>query len=638
MAGKFNSAFWGRFTMGHRYESPPLPHSNPQPEVPDSSPKNPRWALRRILSHPFFHPALLLLWTAIGLGLRFFHLTEKPLWTDEFSTLAFSLGNGFLTVPLDQILTPDQLLQPLKPNPDLGVYSVVRRLLNESNHPPLYFILTHLWLRLFPTLDGWVSVWGARSLSALFGTLTIPAIFALGQFAFRSRLVGQVAAALMAVSPFGIYLAQEARHYTLPLLWIIASLGCLVAASRAIRNRVPLPMNICLLWIGVNVLGIATHYLVILALLVEAGVVLIMGLVQSWREQGRWYPSAHWWRIVAVAIGTMAGGMVWLPYLQDVQDSRLTQWILNTNRSGLEWLDPVVQSLAGWISMIYLLPVQASSQPIIVLSGAGLILITLWTVPKLYRGLKSYTRQRETRLSVMVLGFYVFLAVLLFFGTTYFLDRDITSAFRYNFVYFPAVVVLVGAGLASVWSGAIQLPQDPNASRWVKFLSTGSCRTVVLIWLFSLLGGLTVVENLGYQKTHRPDVVVQEIRQQSEGNVLIAIAHETHGQTGRLMGIAWELARTDAATPSSLTPRYLLAHVNTQPRSLIKTLRQALRQLPRPLDLWLLNMRDVPDVPLDTLMDQQNCYRATRPQFVDGYRYELYRCLRESNSPQGNEQ
>jgi len=40
---------------------------------------------------------------------------------------------------------------------------------------------------------------------------------------FRSRLVGQIAAAMMAVSPYGIYLAQEARHYTLAILLIIAS-------------------------------------------------------------------------------------------------------------------------------------------------------------------------------------------------------------------------------------------------------------------------------------------------------------------------------------------------------------------------------------------------------------------------------
>jgi len=587
--------------------------------------------MRIHLARPWLHGLLLLLWTILGLGLRLLNLTGKPLWTDEFSTIVFSLGNSFLTVPLDQVLTTEQLLQPLQPDPQAGVESVVRHLLQESNHPPLYFVLTHFWLQLFPVVNGWVSVWAVRSLSVLFGTLAIPAIFGLGWVAFRSHLVGHLAAICMAVSPFAIYLSQEARHYTLPLLWIIASLWCLVIAARAAYRRRALPIGVCVVWVLVNLLALATHYLTMLTLLAEAIVLLTIGMVQSWREQGQWYPVGHWWRIVAVAAGTMVGSLVWLPYLQDVPDSNLTTWILRGGRSGLEWLDPIAQEGAAWVSMLYLLPIQSVSQPIVIFSAIVLLLLLIWTIPKLYRGLESQSKHPMRYVALMALGSFVSSAIILLFAITYLFNRDLTSALRYNFVYFPAVTVLMGAALAPVWLGEITFPPQFNSPKWLNWLFTGNARTVILIATLSLLGGLTVASNLGYQKIHRPDVVAQEIRDHSQGNVLVTIAHLTHGQTGRMMGIAWELQHPRSSLASStsnsaISPRFLLAHLSYSSRSVTGALRQALNDLPRPLDLWLINFRNVPERPITTLLDRQNCQAETDRQSTDGYTYQLYRC------------
>ncbi|WP_235181632.1 glycosyltransferase family 39 protein [Chlorogloeopsis fritschii] len=160
-----------------------------------TAPQYPRW----------LNPFLLLIWLVIAIGLRLINLTAKPPWTDEFSTLVFSLGNSFLPVPLNQPITIDVLLQPLQPQPTASIRDVLAHLFSESNHPPLYFVLTHLWMKLFPTQAGLVSLWGARSLAAIFGALSIPAIYALSWVAFRSRLISHLAAAMMAVSPYGIF-------------------------------------------------------------------------------------------------------------------------------------------------------------------------------------------------------------------------------------------------------------------------------------------------------------------------------------------------------------------------------------------------------------------------------------------------
>jgi len=587
-------------------------------------------------NHPWFHPFMLLLWVALGSVLRLMHLADKTLWTDEFATIVFSLGHSFYSVPLDQIITSEQLLQPLRPDSVSGVGEVVGNLMNESNHPPLYFVLTHFWLKLFPTSNGLVSIWAVRSLSALFGVGAIPATYLLGWIAFRSRLVAQISAALMAVSPFGLYLAQEARHYTLPVLWVIASLCCLMFAVRSIRDRTSLRLSICIAWIVINALGLATHFFFAFTLGAEAMVIAVAGLVQSWRERGTWYSSAHWWRIWIVAVGTAVAGLAWLPFLKDVQDSELTRWIFRDVGSGWNWVMPIAQAIAGWITMLYLLPIQTSSFWINWVSGFLLIGLTIWTVPKLYWGLKPENLGQEQRLTTWALEGIVISAVLLFLGVTYFFSADMTSAFRYNFVYFPAVIVLVGVGLATSWDAAHRIAKASPTNLPYGLLGvmrTGGKTGVILIGLLSCLGALTVVSNLGYQKIHRPDVVAQAIQQQSlqssqPSQILLAIAHRTHGQTGRMMGIAWNLQHS--VPPSNVQPLFLLAHQNEQPRSVALALRKALNQLPRPLDLWLINFQDVPSTSLDNALQQNRCIASAKTQSVDGYRYRLYQCAKQS--------
>ena len=230
--------------------------------------------LKAFTHKSWFHFVLLMAWLAIGTALRFTNLTAKSPWADEFATLVFSLGNSFDTVPLDRAISLDTLLMPLQPRPNADIAAVFHNLMTESTHPPVYFILNHLWMQLFSSENGLASLWAARSLSAILGAISIPAIFGLGWLAFRSRLVAQIAAATIAVSPYGIYQAQEARHYTLAILLIIASLSCLVIATRAIHNKTPFPIWVGLIWVVVNSLGIAVHYFFAIALCAEALVLL----------------------------------------------------------------------------------------------------------------------------------------------------------------------------------------------------------------------------------------------------------------------------------------------------------------------------------------------------------------------------
>jgi uncharacterized membrane protein len=548
------------------------------------------------------HYLILLVLFVIGIILRFIHLGAKPPWTDEFSTLVFSLGNSFLNVPLDQPISIDVLLQPLQPRSGAGVQDVLKHLLTESNHPPLYFILTHLWLRLFPTDGGLVSVWGARALPAIFGAISIPAIYVLSWRLYRSRLVSNLAAAFMATSPYAIFLAQEARHYTLPILWVIASLSCFVSATRHIYNRTQLPVKVTVAWIVVNALGIATHYFFVLTLCCQALILFVL-LIKELKNQNIFL----WYRIVAVAAGSAIAGAVWIPvFLQNSYGGKLTEWIQG-DRVGLAWLNPIFQTLAAWITMISLLPVESPRLYIMVASGVVMLAFFIWATPILVRGLKVRLIEKHNRFVSKVLVGFILGALLLFFIFTYFFGIDLTRGARYNFVYFPAVIVLLGASLAICF-------RAPNVKMF-KWRISGK-QAVLVIWLMSLLSGITVVNNLGYQKYYRPDLFLDLIQRTSSKPVLIATTQKTHVHIGEMMGVAREFKKQKLTNA-----KFLLAHQDNNPNASSETLGKAVKTLPRPFDLWKVNFfADDPE-------ELDSCSLNSKPlPAINGYEYKLYRC------------
>ncbi len=150
------------------------------------------------LKHKFaldrLSPLLLLAITVVGAALRLYEIGSKGLWLDE----SFSVWLG---------------RQPL--------FEMLAWLLRVDQHPPLYYASLHFWLGLG---DSAATV---RTLSALYGILTIPIFYLLGR-----RLLGQtgglLAALILAVSPFHVRFAQETRMYT--LLTLNASLALLALA------------------------------------------------------------------------------------------------------------------------------------------------------------------------------------------------------------------------------------------------------------------------------------------------------------------------------------------------------------------------------------------------------------------------
>ncbi len=331
------------------------------------------------------HWGLLLLWITLGAGLRFTNLELKPPWADEWATLVFSLGNSFKTIPLEQIISLDSLLQLLQLKPDSSTQDVVTYLMRESTHPPVYFVLTHIWLKLFGQ-EGLVSLNLGRSLSAWLGVLGIPAIFALAKLISGSTKLAQFAAALMAFSPYGIYLAQETRHYTLAILWVIASLACLVKTVKYLEVKKTPAIALILIWIIINSLGIATHYFFALTLVAE---ILVLSRFY-WREvkpKKSYFlilSTPRWRRISWAILGTIAGCLIWVWTWSHIPDSQLTDWTGDSDPLGKDFFEPLGRLVAFVTTMIFLLPIEGVSANIAIVSGIILIfflillLIAIW--------------------------------------------------------------------------------------------------------------------------------------------------------------------------------------------------------------------------------------------------------------------
>jgi uncharacterized membrane protein len=561
---------------------------------------------------------LLALWIALGLSLRLINLTQKPVWTDEFATIVFSLGNSFRTVPLNQVIPMADLLAPLQPAPLATAQDTIRHLLTESNHPPLYFVLTHQWLELFPAAQGLVSVWGVRSLSAIFGTLCIPAFFGLAWLAFGSLRVAHLAAALGAVSPFGIYLAQEARHYTLAGLWVTGSLACLVAVSRQLKHGNPPSWWVCLAWIVVNALGFATHYFMAFTLVAEGLVLLALAIAQYRRDH---HLSLKLWNRVTVTVfGTVAAMVVWLPIVRNVQNSALTDWITPESQGWLDWFAPPGRIIASLGAMFYLLPVEARQTWVAILAGVGLLALVGWSFPKFYRGLRRGLRQTEWRLPLIILGGMVLGAIAIFLASAYLLNLDLTLGFRYTFVYYPAVIVLVAAAMANLEYRSTLRPTQ-GFRRWQQ-AKAGFVATV-LVW--GLVGSLLVVNDLGFRKTHQPDQVVRWMDDEPSNATLLAMAHRTHSQTGRMMGVAleWRKQLPDVPEPEIL----LASHTSDNPNQAILTLQQTLQTHARPFDLWLVNFAPVSDEQLRNVLKEERCEVDSKRRRAEGYSFRRYSCL-----------
>jgi uncharacterized membrane protein len=268
-----------------------------------------------------------------GCLIRFHDLGAEVYWEDEtFTSLRVA---GYLRQELTDTYFQGQVIYPA----DLKRFQIINHekdwadtvaSLADDVHPPGYFALLRLWAERVGSEPV-----AMRSFSAVLSLLLLPAAYWLSRELFSGwpyeRQVAEIAAALVAVSPYHIKMAGEARMYSLwPVLTTLAG----VLLLRALRcDGEAFQRNRKLNWSLYSLAGMMSLYVHWFSVLVLMGHSLYV-----FSTQGRYWTRMHSRYVCAVA----AIGAAILPWLVFV-GHRLSNVYAQTT-----WTSRTMGSNGGW--------------------------------------------------------------------------------------------------------------------------------------------------------------------------------------------------------------------------------------------------------------------------------------------------
>lgn len=589
----------------------------------------------------------------LGGILRFWHLDLKPIWLDEVITALFSLGRTYYDVPLHEVFPLTALDQVFTLKPETSCAQIAQTIATQSVHPPLFFCWMHDWLRWVQALPlSWV--WKLRALPAMVGVVAIAALYQLNRIAFFPG-AGLMGAMIMAVSPFAVYLSQEARHYTLPMLLVTLALLGLYQVQTDLYQRRIRP-GVWFGWVIVNSLGFYVHYFFLLAFAAQVATLLIN--ILTFKALPTLHPSPYTLHprraLIAVTLAATAVCLTYLPWLPTFLshiNRPETDWMKPFEPDWMDTIAPLYQLPMGWILMVIALPVENQPLWIAIVMVLLMVLFTGWLLWQLSRRFGWLWSAPETHLATRMLVVFVLCVLLEFLAIVYGLGKDITSVPRYNFLYFPAICALVGACLAQPER---VIKRWDEAERPPAAIVTPSRFQPFLIWIVLMVGVLSstlVVANQVFLKPYQPDQVARTVQLDGEPARLMSM---TYGDLQDVaLGLSFALAlqsNVGAVDPQpyfAFIPRVHLAKApSAKPStgavdraSQTPTYAQAWQNLAAlklplhpPLGLWMvapgLKQTDYP--PRLSLLQTSGTLIACQVDRDRFYRrgipYQLYRC------------
>lgn len=185
-----------------------------------------------------------LLITGVGFAIRAHHLAGDSLWIDEMLT-------------------------------ERTAGASLSAIFSRRDHPPLLYLLSRLSLQIFG--DG---AFALRMPSLFAGVLALPLLYRLGKEIGRPG-AGLWSALLLALTPFHVRHAQEARHYALLLTLTVATYLLLYRGLRRPSWRA------WFLFAMLTGLNLYTHYAALIVLLSQSVLIGLWLGYQLWRGRYR---------------------------------------------------------------------------------------------------------------------------------------------------------------------------------------------------------------------------------------------------------------------------------------------------------------------------------------------------------------
>jgi hypothetical protein len=355
--------------------------------------------------------------TLLGLALRLFRLGAGSIWYDE----GVSLYLAHLSIPALIAHTAGDI------------------------HPPLYYILLHVWLLLAGE-----SQFAAAFFSLFFGILLIPATYLVAR-RLLGRDVAVVAAFLVALSPYHLWYSQEMRMYTLGallgllsfyfmLLWSSlggalwsATTGVVAAlrrqeSSHSTKNSTKRTVALAA-YVVCAALGLYTLYYFAFILIFENLAVVALWL--AWRRSGRGANIRAW---IVAQVAVLVLYMPWLPIaLHQAAQPPVPPW------RGFTGLWSLFSE--SWAALSLGQSVQIGAVAFVLLLAGVLYALAF--------------AEKPGRSTTLMLAGYTFVPVLALYLASF-----VTPLYhvRYVFLYAPAFAIVLARGLLYVRRAGPALP------------------------------------------------------------------------------------------------------------------------------------------------------------------------------------
>ncbi len=349
----------------------------------------------------------ILILLAFGRGI--WALGSKSLWWDESLSL-YRAEKSLAFVLSNQIILTD----------------TVNRSVTIDNHPPLYFVLLWLAVRLFGH-----SEFALRFPSLFAVVLIVPLLYATGRRLVDER-VGLVAAALGALSPMYLWYGQEARMYALLTFLSLLSFYCFIRAF--FQPSGPVTFHRQGRWIGGSIVASActvfTHYLGSLLIAFQLLGLAMLFLQQRVRRRALMATMAA---LIGVALASLIYAIVALPHA--------------TSRAGFRFI-PLLELARDLLNSFSLgLSVNVADWPVLLIDLVFLSFLILGFIRLIRPGSPATWRQAGWLLTGYLLIPAVIVYVISYVQPAYMNSRHLIPIT-------PPFYLLVAAGLIGRKQGA----------------------------------------------------------------------------------------------------------------------------------------------------------------------------------------
>jgi uncharacterized membrane protein len=371
-------------------------------------------------------------------SVRFWRLDVPPAWLDEAVTALIAAGRGPDRLPVGTVLPLARIGDVFSPQVDAtagDALAVFRDPRVQDLHPPTFHLMSNAALRagIWPHAS---LVGRVRALAAAIGLLAVAAMYLAARQAF-DRATALLASALAAVSPYPLMLSREARNYSLAMLLVTLSLAAALALARRMDRRTP-ARGWWLAWIAFSAAGLYVHNFVLFAWVAQSAVLMFIGLRAKFAI-----------RPLLASVGAVAVLFApWVRTLLAQQASTEQQW-LRFELSGHSVTD-VPYRLASTVQTMLLGKAWDAGDAVYATSRVAALIMFVAIIVVVARAFRAAPHDSAEARTARLLAALVAITLLEYFAATVAQQKDFSAEPRYQFSYYPPLVLMIAWAFAQL--------------------------------------------------------------------------------------------------------------------------------------------------------------------------------------------